>query len=178
MNENFDLADKMDEGDQVLPPVFVKIEETQKDNDKEVTDYSKVYVLPSIKTRFFSMLIDIVVIFLISLAISSLFEKIGQVPNYVRVIVFVIVVILYEPILVSLGSTVGQLVLNIRVRNFRNPDKRLVFHLAVLRLIVKALLGWLSFITVTFNINRRAIHDFAGHSIMISNKITGTNSHL
>ena len=172
MNGENDLADNKHVSGLDLQPVFIKAGETQKKEEK--TDYSKVYVLPSIKTRYFSTLIDIIVILLLSLAVSSLFEKVGQVPDYIRVVVFIIVVILYEPVLVSFGSTLGQLLLNISVRDFNNPEKKLVFHLAFLRLIVKAFLGWISFITITFNKNRRAIHDYAGNSIMISNKIAGT----
>ena len=116
-------------------------------------------------------MIDLLVILLLSLAISALFEKIGEVPNYVRGILFLIVFILYEPILVSFGATIGQLIMNIRVRSLKSPENKLVFHLALLRTIIKVLLGWLSFLTVTFNINRRAIHDFVSNSIMIANKL-------
>lgn len=148
--------------------VFIQSEDVQKPEKK---DYSKVYVLPTIKTRYISMLIDIVIIVLISLAISSVFEMIGKIPALVKAIFFVVVVLLYEPILISSGTTVGQFLLNLRVRNFKNPDQKLTFHLAVVRTIVKILLGWLSFVTVTFNVNRRAIHDFASGSIMISQRI-------
>jgi uncharacterized RDD family membrane protein YckC len=148
--------------------VFIKTEGISENQAK--IDYSKVYELPSIKTRYFSMLIDVIMILLLALGISSLFEKIGQVPDYVRGILFFVVVILYEPILVTFGTTIGQLLLNIRVRNFSNPTKKLTFPLVLLRFIIKIFLGWISFISVTFNVNRRAIHDFASGSIMIANK--------
>lgn len=80
MSENFDLKDNKDILGQDLPPVFIKSEEINE--KKKQIDYSKIYVLPSIKTRYFSMLIDVIVIVLISLAISSLFEKIGEVPTH------------------------------------------------------------------------------------------------
>lgn len=172
MIENSNLNASKDVLGQDLPPVFIKSEEiNQKEAKREQTDYSKIYALPSIKTRYSSTLVDLLVILLLSLAISALFEKIGEVPNYVRGILFLIVFILYEPILVSFGATVGQLIMNIRVRSFKSPENKLVFHLALLRTIIKVLLGWLSFLTVTFNINRRAIHDFVSNSIMIANKL-------
>jgi uncharacterized RDD family membrane protein YckC len=167
--EKIDDFTEKDILDQDLGPVFIKAEEiTEK---KETIDYSKAYILPSIKTRYFSTLIDITVMLLLSLGISSLFERIGQVPDYVRGILFVVVFILYEPILVAFGSTVGQLILNIRVRNFYNPLKRVAFPMVFVRFVIKVFLGWLSFITVTFNINRRAIHDFVSGSVMISNRL-------
>ncbi|MBN2350007.1 MAG: RDD family protein [Bacteroidales bacterium] len=130
-------------------------------------DHSAKFELPSIKTRYFSMLIDVIVILVVSLGISTLFEKIGTVPDYIRGLTFLIVVILYEPILVSTWCTIGQLVTNIRVRKFQSPDHRIWFFSAIMRLFIKILLGWISFITITFNDNRRAIHDFVAGSIVI-----------
>lgn len=155
--------------DENLVPEYIKAEEIAEKNEK--IDHSKVYELPTIKIRYMSILIDGICLLLIALGISALFEKIGDVSGFVRGITFVVVIILYEPILVTLGCTIGQLFMNIRVRDFRNPEKKLSFHLVIFRFIIKIILGWLSFLTVTFNINRRAIHDLASGSIMIANKL-------
>ncbi len=155
--------------DQNLIPEYIKAEDIA--DKKEKIDYSKVYELPTIKTRYISILVDGICLLLFALGISALFEKIGDVSGFVRGITFVIVIILYEPILVTLGCTIGQLFMNIRVRDFRNPERKLSFYLVILRFIIKIILGWLSFLTVTFNINRRAIHDLASGSIMIANKL-------
>lgn len=155
--------------DQNLAPEYIKNEDLIA--QKKKIDYSNVYELPSIKTRYISMLIDAICLVLLALGISTLFEKIGEVPGFVRGITFVLVIILYEPILVTLGCTIGQFFMNIRVRDFRNPEKKLVFYLVMVRFMIKIFMGWLSFITVTFNLNRRAIHDLASGSIMIANKL-------
>jgi len=169
MTEPEELNVNNDVLEQQITPIFVKKESITE--PIEPVDYSKVYILPSIKIRYFSTLIDICVIFLLALGVSSLFEMIGEVPDTIRGVLFVIVFILYEPILITLGATVGQFFLHIRVRRFNNPEKKVLFHLLLLRLLAKGLLGWLSFITVTFNPNRRAIHDYLSGSIMIANKI-------
>src|ERR1035437_4063967 len=88
-------------------PTFIKAEDIAEEVNK--IDYSQTYELPSIKTRYFSILIDVIVIFMLSIGVSTILEKIGNVPGYVRGILFFIVVILYEPILVTFYSTVGQL---------------------------------------------------------------------
>jgi len=155
--------------DQNLMPEYIKAEEIAEKEEKP--DYSKVYVLPTIKTRYISILIDGICLLLIAFGISALFEKNADVSGLVRGITIVIVIIFYEPILVTLGCTIGQLFMNIRVRDFRNPEKKLSFYLVIVRFIIKIILGWLSFLTVTFNINRRAIHDLASGSIMIANKL-------
>jgi uncharacterized RDD family membrane protein YckC len=169
MTESVDFTKSKDILGQEIPLVFIKTEELIEKPEK--IDYSKVYVLPTIKARYISMLIDVLIIVLLSLGISSLLDTIEQVPGFVKGILFVVVVLLYEPILITAGTTVGQFFLNLRVRNFKHPDQKLAFHLAILRTLVKIFLGWLSFVTVTFNVNRRAIHDFASGSIMISNRI-------
>ena len=155
--------------DQNLMPEYIKAEEIAEKEEKP--DYSKVYVLPTIKTRYISILIDGICLLLIAFGISALFEKNAAVSGLVRGITIVIVIIFYEPILVTLGCTIGQFFMNIRVRDFRNPEKKLSFYLVIVRFIIKIILGWLSFLTVTFNINRRAIHDLASGSIMIANKL-------
>ena len=144
---------------------FSKSEEPKEKISK--INHSNEYDLPLIKTRYFSSLIDVIFILLISLGISSLFESLGDVPDYLRLIMFIVVVILYEPILISTACTVGQLITNIRVRKLHDPVRRILIFNAILRIIVKALLGWLSFLTVTFNDNRRAIHDYLSGSIVI-----------
>ncbi|MBI9063185.1 MAG: RDD family protein [Marinilabiliaceae bacterium] len=123
--------------------------------------------LPSIKTRYFSMLIDMLMIVLLALGFSSLFEMMGQVPDYLRGLIFFIVVILYEPILISFGCTIGQLLMSIRVRNHRKPSRKIWIGNAIIRLFAKVFLGWLSFITISFNAQRRAIHDMVSGSVVI-----------
>jgi uncharacterized RDD family membrane protein YckC len=169
MTESVDFTKEKDVLGQETPQVYIKTEDLIEKPEK--IDYTKIYELPTIKSRYFSTLIDVLIIVLLSLGISSLLEKIGQVPDYLKAILFVVVILLYEPILVSFGTTVGQFFLNIRVRNFRDPKTKLAFHQALLRSLVKILLGWVSFVTVTFNLNRRAIHDLASGSIVIANKI-------
>ena len=167
--EKIDLRNEETSSGQDLIPQFVTVEEILK--KKEKIDYSKVFELPTIKTRYISIIIDVICILLLSFGIATIFDKLEQVPDYVRGSIFVIVIICYEPILITLGSTIGQRIMNIRVRDFKNPEKKLNVFLVLLRFIVKIFFGWLSFITVTFNINRRAIHDYASGSIMIANKI-------
>jgi uncharacterized RDD family membrane protein YckC len=176
MKESEEFTKKKDVQDQEAPLVYLKTEELNEKPGEpaekpEKIDYSKVYVLPTIKARYTSMLIDVLIIVLLSIGITSLIERVGGVPGFVKGILFIVVVLLYEPILVSSGTTIGQLIMNLRVRNFKQPDKKLTIQSAILRSAVKIFLGWLSFVTITFNVNRRAIHDMASGSIVISNKI-------
>jgi hypothetical protein len=57
--------------------------------------------------------------------------------------------------------------MHIRVRSVNNTQKRINIFRSYARFLVKLILGILSFITIHFNEERRAVHDFAGHSVMI-----------
>jgi len=145
-------------------PIEVPKESEKKRNPK---NYSSDYRFPSLSLRYFSMILDVGVILLLSLGFAELFEIMGEVNDYIRLLVFIIVVFLYEPILISTACTFGQLISNIRVRKISDPMKRLGFPHAVLRILFKTVLGIVSFLTVTFNPNRRAIHDFVSGSMVI-----------
>ncbi|MFC0875654.1 RDD family protein [Saccharicrinis sp. FJH2] len=131
-------------------------------------DYSSVYHMPTIKRRYVSTLIDACAIVVISLSISYMYEVIENVPGIIRGITFFLVIFFYEPILITTGSTFGQLLTNIRVRKISDPDKKISFWSACVRFTLKVLLGWISFFTITFNKNRRGIHDFASSTVVLS----------
>ncbi len=75
--------------DQKSTAIFVKLEEINEDNEKvynsRVINHSKVFVLPSIKTRYFSTLIDGIVIVLLFIGVTTILQKYEQVPDYVRI---------------------------------------------------------------------------------------------
>lgn len=85
----------------------------------------------------------------------------------IRISSFVILSILYEPVLTAYGHTLGQRIMGIRVRNVSDPSKRINILQSYIRFVVKNFFGWISFITIHFNREHRAIHDFAGSSVMI-----------
>lgn len=72
----------------------------------------------------------------------------------------------YEPVLTTYACTLGQAVMRIRVRT---PESlgRINLVQAVGRMIVKYLLGIISFLTVPARKDRRAIHDLSADTIVI-----------
>jgi uncharacterized RDD family membrane protein YckC len=150
--------------DQNQEPIFVDTNDLDIDRGKK--DYSKVYELPSIKARYISTLIDIMLIMLAIFGIVELLDKFENVPDYIRY-VLIAVVILYEPILTTISCTLGQLLMDIRVRKFKDPEKKVLFHEAIIRLLPKLILGWISFLLIIFSVNKRAIHDYVSGTIVI-----------
>lgn len=77
----------------------------------------------------------------------------------------------YEPLLTTFSCTIGQGAMDIRVRKINNPHKKINLLQAYLRLITKLSLGWISFFSLFFNKNKRAIHDFVSQSIVIEHDV-------
>jgi uncharacterized RDD family membrane protein YckC len=86
--------------------------------------------------------------------------------------------LLYEPALLALiGGTVGHYVCNLRVVDNRT-GANINFFKAVARTVIKALLGWLSFITMATTRRHQAIHDLLTRStVQIRNPAKASAHH-
>jgi uncharacterized RDD family membrane protein YckC len=79
-------------------------------------------------------------------------------------ILVVLVLVLYEPLLVSLtGGTLGHYFANLRVVDERDQGN-VSFLRAVARFALKSLLGWYSFIVMTATRRNQAMHDLLTRS--------------
>lgn len=121
---------------------------------------------PTILERIKSTTIDTIIIIAFMYFASEILNSFENVPDYVRMILFV-GILLYEPILTVLGATIGNEKMDIRVRCSKNHSKKINFFQAVIRFIFKFSIGWLSFITFFFSDERRTIHDYVSGSIMV-----------
>ena len=118
--------------------------------------------------RVKAAVIDSITLIILMYSITQIFSLFESVPKYVRGGLFFVVFFLYEPILVSLfGRTLGHLFCDIVVKSEHNKKKNIPFHIAFIRFILKALLGWISLLTVTGNEKNQAIHDKVAKSIVI-----------
>ncbi|PCI34174.1 MAG: RDD family protein [Flavobacteriaceae bacterium] len=125
------------------------------------TDYPGVFL------RVKAAVIDSIVVIFLMIVATDIFSRFESVPNYARMIAFVFVFILYEPLMVSLfKSTIGHRISKIKVQRF-DTGKQLSFGLAIIRFLVKTLLGWLSFFTISINEERKAIHDLMVNSVVV-----------
>lgn len=128
----------------------------------------KEEIYPRIIHRVKAVIADSVVIVLFMFLISYVFGKIENVPDNARIIAFVFIFGLYDPIFTSLfGGTVGHFFLGIRVKRESNPNKNILFPFAIIRFMAKAILGWISLLTVSGNAKRKAIHDLIVGSVVV-----------
>ena len=117
--------------------------------------------------RVQSTFIDTILIVILMFVLASVLDRYGDVPTWIRIVLFIGLWGMYEPLCTTLGATLGNYIKGIRVRKVGSNSKRVNFLQAVARYLLKLTLGWISFLTIHSNKERRAIHDLAVGSVMI-----------
>ncbi|WP_026310046.1 RDD family protein [Niabella aurantiaca] len=121
---------------------------------------------PKVIDRIQSSLIDLGLLVLLMFAAAMILDRYEQVPDAVKIGIFIFLII-YEPLLIALGCTLGNYIKGIRVRQSTDPLKKIGFAQSLLRYPVKLFLGLVSFFTIGASKQRRAIHDILSGSVMI-----------
>lgn len=123
---------------------------------------------PSLRRRFLGVIIDTFIIMTVFLVAGQIIELVGEVHGSVRGLTLIFMFFMYDPIFVSfLGGTIGHKIMGMRIVDFKTKGK-IALHRALFRLIVKGLLGWVSFIAVSFNPSKRALHDLWSSSLVVN----------
>lgn len=122
---------------------------------------------PPLIDRIQSSFIDVILIVVLMFVFGSILDRFGQVPEWVHIVLFLGLWVAYEPLCTSIGFTLGNYIKGIRVRSERDPNRRINVFQGLVRYIFKMALGWLSFITIHSNSQKRAIHDLVCGSVMI-----------
>jgi uncharacterized RDD family membrane protein YckC len=126
---------------------------------------------PDLKTRIQSVLIDTLFMVVLMFVAAWLFDKAGigggENEGWIKAITFIGIWGVYEPLSTTLGCTAGNYLMDIRVRQHDNTGQKINILQAYLRFGIKFFLGWVSFLTIHTNKQRRAIHDLAAGSVMI-----------
>lgn len=122
---------------------------------------------PLLTDRIQSTFIDTILIVLLMFISGSILDRYENVPDWVRISVFAGLFIVYEPVCMTFGSTLGNYLKGIRVRKDSDSTKRINLLQAIVRYPIKFFLGWISFLTIHSNPKKRAIHDLVAGSVMI-----------
>ena len=123
---------------------------------------------PGVFDRVKAIVTDGLVIVVFMFIASYVFSLFESVPDYARIIAFVFIFLLYDPLFTSIfGGTIGHIMLGLRVKRESDEQKNIIFPLALPRYIVKASLGWISLLTVSGNDKRKAIHDYLTGSVVV-----------
>jgi uncharacterized RDD family membrane protein YckC len=120
--------------------------------------------------RLKAIFIDGLVIIGLSLLVSAIFAQFDHVNNAIRAIAFILIFLLYDPIMTSTnGATIGHMIIGLKVRRENDEEKKISFPLALIRFIVKAFLGFISLLTISDKNKGKAIHDSIVGSIVLQN---------
>ncbi len=120
---------------------------------------------PYLLDRVKAVTIDFLLILLIFVLFSYIFEVFDAVPTALRVLVYLGCAFVYEPLMVSRGGTIGHRLMGLTVKKARDFNKNLSFGVAIMRFIIKAPLGGLSMFTL--NEKKQGLHDLATKSIVL-----------
>lgn len=121
-----------------------------------------------LQSRIKAAVIDGIILIAVMYCTSEILNSYEGVPSSLRMWLFILYFILYEPLAISIfGNTLGHFYSDIKVRRENNLDKKVIFPLALVRFIIKILLGWVSLLTITGSEKKQAIHDVVVKSIVI-----------
>ncbi|GAB4284797.1 MAG: signal peptidase I [Marinilabiliales bacterium] len=123
---------------------------------------------PIMSKRISALFFDIIIYVLLFQLADQIFTMTGSDNKLIKVVLFLGFGILYEGLFTSiLGCTIGHFIMNIRVKQIDNETKNIGIIHAILRVIFKAAFGIISFFSVSFNKERRAIHDYVAKSVVV-----------
>ncbi|MBL0745469.1 RDD family protein [Chryseolinea lacunae] len=120
---------------------------------------------PQLVRRYKALFIDFMLVFT-TLIIIMLLVQDSELRTPIMVTSAAIICLTYEPVLTTYSRTLGQKLMRIRVGRNENPLEKISLLNAYARWGTKWLLGWISFVTIHFNPEKRAIHDLASDSVM------------
>lgn len=153
-----------------IKPYFYKGDElTEETTVETITTNSEDFDCPYLVTRYKAALIDGLLQFGIFALLMVLTKDPENRPT--AFIVFLIIALLYEPILLtSFAGTIGHKVMRIKIKSLQDTSKNINLFQGLIRIFSKILLGWLSFLTINFNPEHRAIHDYLSSSIVLNDQ--------
>ena len=125
---------------------------------------------PGVSERIKSMVMDQVALVFLLLIASSIIEANPDMPRFISIGLFVLIAV-YEPFMTSfLGGTIGHFMVGIRVKRQTNDSRNISLPMAIIRVIVKYVLGAFSFISMSMGNKDLAIHDYVSGSVVVYKK--------
>jgi len=123
---------------------------------------------PGVANRVKAVVSDSIIMLIFVIIVTYAFSVFENVPDNARIIAFIFIFFLYDPIFTSVfGGTIGHMMFGLRVKREKDQMKNILFPLAIIRFLVKVSLGWISLLTVSGNKKRKAIHDYLVGSVVV-----------
>lgn len=126
---------------------------------------------PKTSFRIKASLVDIILILSVMVFSAYAIDSIGGVPDWVRIAIMVLLFIVYEPMMVSkYGGTIGHRILGVKVTKSSDTTGRLNLPVAIIRSVLKFVLGIFSVMVSYTREDNRCIHDLICDSIVVYRK--------
>lgn len=125
---------------------------------------------PSLNLRIKAMFVDLLIVIISLMIISLVLSFFNVKPELINPVLLGLF-FLYEPITVSLGGTIGQRIMGLRVIKAKslkdsNASTNIGIGFSVFRFLAKFILGSISLITIHSTSYGQAIHDKISGSIV------------
>jgi uncharacterized RDD family membrane protein YckC len=125
-------------------------------------------IYAGLQNRIKAAVIDGILLMVMMYSVTEVLKFFNDVPSSLRMCLFLLLFVLYEPLMVSiLGFTAGHYYFDIKVKRQDNQNKNILFPLALLRFILKFLLGWISLLSISSTDKKQAIHDKVVNSVVL-----------
>ena len=136
----------------------------------DIQNDNEYFHRPSLNVRVKAMFIDMIVVILLMYLATFLLSKFNVESGSIKASVLALI-LLYEPISVALGSTIGQRMMNLRVSQYQGLKEHSLklnigFGYSLLRYITKIIFGFPSLLTVHASNYGQALHDKISASIV------------
>lgn len=136
------------------------------EESEKTIDNTYTHLSPSLVRRYKAVLVDGLLTLLVLVVIMLVVQG-SELRTPIMLASAFVIMLTYEPLLTTYSRTIGQRLMKIEVVANGDPAKKITLLNAYVRWFIKSLLGWISFITIHFNSQRRAIHDLASDSMVI-----------
>ncbi len=133
-----------------------------------IEDLKEEFIFPSILNRMQALFFDFGIVLAIVILISMTFLESFSAPLVgLKISLFFVILFIYEPFMSATGGTIGHRTMGMTIRQFEDPKRKLSITQAYFRAAVKLALGWISFLSVSFDPFKRAMHDKYSGSIIL-----------
>lgn len=137
----------------------------------DTSNYLTKENLPHVSERFRAAFLDIFIVIALMIATGVIFSSFEVVHVNVKIAAYIIIVYLYEPLTTTLfGGTLGHYIMGVRVKKQSDISKNINIIQAILRFMIKYVLGIISFFTIGSDEYRRGIHDKVGSVVIYANR--------
>ncbi len=142
-------------------------------NHKTSTGPDTLY--PKLARRLRAALLDVVIFVCVFFGFGFTLAALNF-PGTINALVFATAVLILEPALVCVtGGSIGHHALGLRIQD-KTTGKNLNPFFALVRFLLKSLIGWLSFAFVLVTKRHQAIHDIFSTSVVVIKNPNGQNA--